>query len=205
MTSGGRFYGNAVQRRRFAASVAADNARGLWKLRQGGKPELLPGQSQQCRRRQTVGCGFPLSRNLPRVLAENSMRLRQGGTWLLPGSAPWKSVAAMDDPIQKWRARWSLLTELTGEGLVRRRHPRRIFGNNTGFEKALRRQTTSQWPAPSCVASRKASMTVGLLSPRWPFQSDHSFGSAMLAIMVMDDWFPVSSCRLLGLDYQNWV
>jgi len=54
-----------------------------------------------------------------------------------------------------------------------------------------------------CVASRKASVTAGLL-PFWPFQSDHSAGLDMLT-MILPDSFPEVSGRFTGLDHQNWV
>src|SRR2546422_6611511 len=55
-----------------------------------------------------------------------------------------------------------------------------------------------------CVASTKASMTAGLLLPPWPFQSDHSAGSAMLAMIILVS-FGRTSCGLVGWDHQNWV
>src|SRR5437868_5941358 len=51
------------------------------------------------------------------------------------------------------------------------------------------------------MASRKASGTV---AAGFPFQSDHSLISDMLAVMVWD-WLPETSCMLIGLDHQNWV
>ena len=40
--------------------------------------------------------------------------------------------------------------------------------------------------------------------PCWPFQSDHSFGSDIIALMV-PVWFPVTSARFTGFDHQNCV
>src|SRR5207247_9449582 len=54
-----------------------------------------------------------------------------------------------------------------------------------------------------CVALMKAAVTRGL-APGWPFQSDHSAGLLMFAVMV-PLWLPVSSCKFTGFDHQYWV
>ena len=56
-----------------------------------------------------------------------------------------------------------------------------------------------------CMASMKAAVTAGLLLPRWPFQSDHSVGSNMFAVIGAGVWVPLTSRTSAGFDHQNWV